>query len=82
MKKTDVPQNQRQEILYHLKFIGAASAAEFALEYGIFDSRKRISELRRKGVNILGREVIAKNRHGKKIRFLRYYLKGGRRGRA
>jgi hypothetical protein len=74
IKKNQVPRNQRELILHHLKYTGNATSAEMQQWYGIQDSRKRISELRREGYNIKSREVKFKSKFGYTSKYYVYSI--------
>lgn len=63
---------QQKLILAHLDTYGSITPMEAFGEYGITKLATRISELRRKGVEISGEMVEGKNRFGEPIRFMRY----------
>lgn len=66
--------NQRERVLKYIKDFGSISNVEGIHELGISDIRKRISELRRDGIEIIGTRVEAVNRYGEPTHYNKYTL--------
>jgi hypothetical protein len=65
---------QRDKILKHLQLYGTITSLEAVYRYGILDGRKRISELRRMGYNIIDTTVRKKDEFGSTITYKIYIL--------
>lgn len=63
---------QHQLILAHIDTYGSITPMEAFGEYGITKLATRISELRRRGIEISGEMLDATNRYGEPVRFMRY----------
>ena len=61
-------------IMMYLTEYGTITTYEAFTELGITRLGARISEMRRKGINIIGASETRKNRFGKKVSFMRYRL--------
>ena len=74
---TEVSLNKQQSRVYMalVSRPGGVTAGELKEELGIMDGRKRISELRAKGLNIVSAYESGVNRFGEPVRFKRYSLK-------
>lgn len=74
---TEMILNKQQSRVYMalLNKPGGVTAGELKEELGIMDGRKRISELRAKGLNIVSAYEHGENRFGETVRFKRYKLK-------
>ena len=66
--------SQKKEILRHLQAGVILTKANAKALTGAEDYRKRISELRRAGYQILDRWVSGTNRYGHHERFKEYYM--------
>ena len=72
--RSDTHSRQQLRVLEALKSPEGITSGELKDEYGIVDGRKRISELRRKGLNITDTWVTLKNRYGEPTRCKVYRL--------
>lgn len=77
--KTDIeenqtPKTQAEEVLYHLKYIGALSSIQAIKEYGITRLAARVYELKDQGWDVRSEDREFTTRHGKKSSYSEYYL--------
>lgn len=63
---------QCERILRHLRDHGSISSLEAINEYGILRLASRISDLKRRGYNIVGETKTGKNRYEEKTSFKVY----------
>lgn len=65
---------QCDRIIRHLKDHKSISQVEALQEYGIMRLASRMTELKKRGVNIKKEWVHTMNRYGESVHFLRYSL--------
>lgn len=65
---------QCDRILKYISECGSITTREAVIELGICSFRRRIAELRAKGVPILDKPETVKNRYGETCYIKRYYL--------
>lgn len=65
---------QGDQMLQYMDDFGFITTFQAVLDLGIASPTKRISELRRKGHNIVSENVIAKNRYGKPTHYFKYRM--------
>ncbi len=68
---------QTEKILQHLDEFGSITSLEAMNEYGIMRLASRISDLKRKGYNIISKTETVKNRYGEKCSIKRYSIERG-----
>ena len=66
---------QEGMILAHLDEHGSITALD-AIDYGIMRLAARISDLKKRGFDIVSKNEIGKNRYGDTVHYTRYYLGG------
>lgn len=66
--------NQCEKIMRHLRDFGAITALEAMNDYGIMRLASRISDLRKKGINISTEFVKGKNRYGEPTSYAKYTI--------
>lgn len=66
--------SQKEIVLEALKRGERLTSFTAAIDYGVMDLPKRISELRRDNVNIVARRIDAKNRRGAMTHWNEYSL--------
>lgn len=69
--------NQREQIYDYMTTFGSITPMDAFSDLGITKLATRVSEMREEGVSIIGEWETKKNRHGKKVRYMRYSLKAG-----
>ena len=74
MKKLALPESQMQEILYELINRLSIDRKTMMLSCGVWNLTARISNLRKKGLNIKSDEIKAVNKYGRDISFVHYRL--------
>ena len=67
---------QCERVIRYIKDFGSITTLEAFVELGIVRLGARISELRKGGTIIIGKNETVKNRYGEPCRIKRYYLKG------
>ena len=67
---------QCTRIIQYIKDFGSITTLEAFTELGVVRLGARISELRKSGVAIIGKNETVKNRYGEPCHIKRYYLKG------
>ena len=70
----NVKMTQCDKIVRHLREYGSISSLEAITEYGILRLASRVSDLKRRGYNIVGETKTGKNRYGEKTSFKVYKL--------
>lgn len=65
---------QCEKIIRHLREYGSISSLEAITEYGILRLASRVSDLKRRGYNIVGETKTGKNRFGESTSFKVYRL--------
>lgn len=68
---------QCDRILRHLKDFGSISSLEAITEYGILRLASRISDLKRRGYNIISETKTGKNRYNEATHYKVYKLADG-----
>ena len=63
-----------QRIFEYMDKFGSISPMEAFADLGETKLSTRIGEMRRRGIEIEGREEIGKNRYGQPVRYMRYRL--------
>jgi uncharacterized UPF0146 family protein len=66
---------QMSDLIMYLKTHPYITRYEALLELGIANLTAVVSELRRRGIDIVTVNVTTKNRYGRKVVYARYYLK-------
>ena len=66
--------SQCDMILQYIEDTGGITAWEAMREFGCMRLAARISDLRRRGIEILKETVTDKNRYGKRVRYARYRM--------
>lgn len=74
MQHTRPTQNER--ILDYIAENGSITQLEALTELGVMRLASRISDLKRKGYNIVSENVTVKNRYGEKCCIKKYSVKG------
>lgn len=69
------PMTQVDRILRHLEDYGSITQAEAMNDYGIMRLASRISDMRKRGYQIISERVSSKNRYGETVSYARYSLK-------
>lgn len=67
---------QCQRIIRYIEDFGSITTLEAFTELGVVRLGARISELRKGGVPIVGKNEAVKNRYGEQCHIKRYFLKG------
>lgn len=67
---------QCERIVKYIEETGSITQLDALREFGCMRLASRVSELRKKGVPIVGSTETARNRYGEKIRYSRYRLEG------
>ena len=67
--------NQRNRIIQYMKDFGSITSFDAFSDLGITKLTTRISEMRRDGMEIIGKPETVKNRYGDKCHIHRYSLK-------
>lgn len=75
MNKIPLPESQTQEVLYELINRLYIDRRTMMLSSGVWNLTARISNLRRKGVDILSNEVIGVNKFKREIKYVHYSLR-------
>ena len=70
----NIKMTQCDKIVRHLREYGSISSLEAITEYGILRLASRVSDLKRRGYNIVGETKTGKNRYGEKTSFKVYRL--------
>lgn len=65
---------QCERIVKYIEEAGSITQLDALREFGCMRLASRVSELRKKGVPIVGSTETSKNRYGEKIRYSRYRL--------
>lgn len=73
MIKKNVPQTQKEEVLYYLKRYGKISTIEASNKLFIADLQSIIRYLRKK-MNVADEWVYKKNKFGRPCRYKRYFI--------
>ena len=68
--------NQRQMILDYISLHGSITVRDAVIDLGINALPKRISELKKNGYHIAVKHEKGKNRYGKTVPYIRYYIDG------
>lgn len=68
---------QKDMVLDYMNQYGSISTLEAFRDLGITRLSARIFELKEKGVHIGSKWTTAKNRFGKKVAFMTYYMEQG-----
>lgn len=66
--------SQCDRIIQYMKDYGSITTLEAFTELGIVRLGARISELRKKGVEIVGEDEVVRNRYGEKCHIKRYFI--------
>lgn len=66
---------QCERIIRYIKDYGSITTLEAFTELGVVRLGARISELRRRGISIIGENETVKNRYGEKCHIKRYRIK-------
>lgn len=66
--------NQREQIYDYIVVFGSITPMDAFSDLGITKLATRVSEMREEGADIVGEWESAKNRYGKKVRYMRYRL--------
>lgn len=66
--------NQEQRILKYIEDHGSITALDAMRDIGVMRLSSRISEMRRKGINIQQRKEQTENRYGERCNIVRYWL--------
>ena len=74
--------NQNQRILEYIAEYGGITQLEALRDLGVMRLASRISDLRKKGYEIVSERVTVRNRWGEKCPIKRYRLRGEEDGRA
>ena len=74
MQHTNPTQNER--ILSYIEEKGSITQLEALNDLGVMRLASRISDLKRKGYNIISENVTIKNRYGEKCSIKRYSIGG------
>lgn len=64
-------------IVRYMREVGSITTFEAFVELGITRLGARISEMRKNGWKIKGVPETSKNRFGKSVSYMRYFLEGG-----
>lgn len=72
MQHSNPTQNER--ILSYMDTNGSITQLEALQELGVMRLASRISDLKRKGYNIVSKTETVKNRYGEKCTIKRYYI--------
>ena len=70
----NIKMTQCEKIIRHLRDHGSISSLEAINEYGILRLASRVSDLKRRGYNIVGEIKTGRNRYGEKTNFKVYRL--------
>ena len=73
----NIKMTQCEKIIRHLRDHGSISSLEAINEYGILRLASRVSDLKRRGYNIVGETKTGKNRYEEKTSFKVYRLLEG-----
>lgn len=73
-ERTNSSPTQCDLVLRHLKDYGEISQLDALREYGIMRLASRVSELKKRGVNISVTMATGRNRYGEKTRYAIYEL--------
>ena len=65
---------QCERIRQYIKDFGSITTLEAITDIGVLRLGARISEMRKRGENIRGEREYVKNRYGKKVPIVRYFL--------
>ena len=65
---------QCERIRQYIKDFGSITTYEAVMDIGVLRLGARISEMRKRGENIRGEREYVKNRYGKKVPIVRYFL--------
>ena len=65
---------QERRVLEYILDNGSITSLQAQQELGVISLPKRISELRRKGIEIESKMVTVPNRYGERCRVCQYYL--------
>lgn len=65
---------QCEHIMQYMQEFGSITSFEAFIELGVTRLGARISEMRKSGINIIGKKETRVNRFGKKASFMRYRL--------
>ena len=68
---------QCERIMQYINDFGSITTLDAFTDLGVVRLGARISELRKRGTPIFGKNESVKNRYGEKCHIKRYYLKGG-----
>lgn len=74
MKKIPLPESQMQEVLFELINRLYIDRRTMMLSSGVWNLTARISNLRRKGLNIVSNEIKSVNKYKRDISFVQYSL--------
>ena len=66
--------NQEQRILKYIEDHGSITALDAMRDIGVMRLSSRISEMRRKGINIQKRKEQTETRYGERYNIVRYWL--------
>lgn len=66
---------QCERIIQYIKDFGSITTLEAIKDLGVLRLGARISELRKRGVQIADKPEVVKNRYGEKCHIKRYYIK-------
>ena len=67
---------QCQRIMKYINDFGSITTLEAFTELGVVRLGARISELRKIGTPVIGKNESVRNRYGEKCHIKRYYIKG------
>ena len=74
MQTSNKVPTQCERIRQYIKDFGSITTLEAITDIGVLRLGARISEMRKRGENIRGEREYVKNRYGKKVPIVRYFL--------